>query len=209
MNMGNIAISTHPFKNLSETPGIYAVYLNLNILRKPLDDKKVYPDKEINYSKIFDKVIRSHILPNPKDVDINIYGDTKNNILKISSRHQIKWEGDIEPKKDKEEIIKYLSCLTIFSKPIYVGKTIKNTIKKRLFQHRDKLSRISPSDEKAKKEIFSREDKLPHKLYRRGIEFKDLLIVCAPVDPDTPDEAISLGETLLQAIANPSLSVSN
>lgn len=207
--MEDIKISKSPFDDLPEYPGIYAIYLDLSILYKPIEDKEKYPNKSTDYSKVIDKIVRSHILSKPKDADINIYGNVKNNYLKISAEHKINWDGDIDSRERKEKIIEFISKLTIMSKPVYIGKTVENTINYRVSQHKNKLSNINYDDDKSKRTTFSRQDDLPYKLYRRGIKFKDLLIVSAPTKSDTPDEAISLGETFLQSLANPSLSVSN
>jgi hypothetical protein len=148
-------------------------------------------------------------LSKPQDASIGLYGRVRNNLLRLSSDHEIIWDEDIDNIEDRDIIVKFISIMTILSKPIYIGKTIEKTIQERIFQHRDKLVRIGPDDDEASRGKFSSRDKLPHKLYRRGIDFKDLLIMCAPADPGVPDDAVSLAETLLQALANPSLSVSN
>lgn len=207
--MIDLTVSAHPFGDLPESPGIYAAYLDLGILYKPVKDKREYPDKEVRFSGIIEKIIRSHVLPDPKEVDINLYGKIKNNYLKISTSHNIEWGKNIDQKESKEEIAEFISKLSILSKPIYIGKTTKDTIKGRINKHMSTLSNISTDDEEAERARFSQEDELAHKLFRRGIEFRDLLVVCAPAEPGTPDEAITLGESFMQAIANPSLSVSN
>jgi hypothetical protein len=207
--MKEITISTHPFENLPTSPGIYAVYINFGLLYKPIQDSKKFPDKTVRVKRLFQKIIDSHILSKPQDASIGLYGRVRNNLLRLSSDHEIIWDEDIDNIEDRDIIVKFISIMTILSKPIYIGKTIEKTIQERIFQHRDKLVRIGPDDDEASRGKFSSRDKLPHKLYRRGIDFKDLLIMCAPADPGVPDDAVSLAETLLQALANPSLSVSN
>jgi hypothetical protein len=192
--------------NLPDKPGLYAFYFDLGIFLKSKNNDDRFPDKNTDLSKLMNKVTNALQLTDPKKESINIYGISKCVMMNIESSHKI--DAGLDIGDNSEGFAQLVSLCSILSKPLYVGKTSKDTLEERFFSHRQYYSKLSEEvDTSDNKNPFTRDGEFPDKLIRRNIEFRDLIFVCVPITNNRQEEYIGEVEKLLHSLSNPPLSV--
>ena len=192
-------------------PGIYSFYLDLGLFKKYANLAREKGKEKVNLLSPFDKSVRSHTLTSQKNVEINLYGKSKCNLLNISSSHIIdiddeEYDMSFDEYESFSEIILY--CM-LMNSPLYIGIT-ERPFCKRLEEHIDGYKNVDEDEyEESEDEEYPPKGELYHRMHRRGISFSDLVYTCVQVDEKRNRRTLELVEKFLQSMSNPPLSISH
>lgn len=204
------------FRNIDDVPedlgpGIYSFYLDLGIFNKYAELAREKGLEKVNLLSPFNKSLRSHTLTKQKGIDINLYGKSKCNILRLSSSHIIeidKEEYDMEIEKYERFSETIYRCILMGS-PLYIGITerpFSERIKEHMKGYNDLKEDSYDVDEKDK---YLPEGDMYERMYKRSIDFNDLIFVCVQVSDKKNRGVLELAEKFLQSLSNPPLSISH
>ena len=192
-------------------PGIYSFYLDLGIFKKYADLARNKGVDKVNLFSPFNKSLRLHTLTNQDNIEINLYGKSKCNLLSVSSSHIIdidndEYSMDLNEYESFSEVI-YLCML--MNSPLYIGIT-ERPFHERIGEHTKRYNELEDEDndiDEGKK--YSPEGELYERMYRRNVSFSDLVFACVQVSEEKERKTLELVEKFLQSISNPPLSISH
>ena len=201
---------SYPFEKLPESPGLYAFYLDLEIFERYADLARDQGFDQVDLSAPFQKAIRSATLTRQTGARINLYGKSWCNYVSLTSDHNVKLDlqdarGDQETFDRFSAII--ASCL-LLSAPLYIGITTR-TFGIRLKEHKDKYDDLVEAKEKDDISPYVPEGEFYEQLYKRDLTFRELTLVCIPVQDTEQERILRLVERFLQSTSNPPLSISH
>lgn len=204
------------FRNLGDIPddlgpGIYSFYLDLGIFKRYARLAREKGLDKVNIFSPFDKSLRLHTLTNQDNIEINLYGKSKCNLLNIYSSHKIEIDNAEYSMgiNEYESFSDVIHLCMLMDSPLYIGIT-ERPFYNRVDEHIKAYNNLEEDGhEVGEEEKYSPEGELYERMHRRDVSFSDLVFACAEVSEERDRRTLELVEKFLQSISNPPLSISH
>ncbi len=205
--LDQLVFDLNNFDHIPEEKGIYAFFLNLEYLTR------TRARKDVTVSSHIEKAVRAHTICNPSAAKFRMYRRGQfNSSFSLDPAHVIHVAGlpKTLPPADFRAFASTLAKCTMITSPLYIGITESQTFRQRFGQHQQRFERHK--DETYERghqpeghDMYTRGGEFYHKLVRRRLEFRDLRLVCVPLEKEEMQHCKHV-EKFLHAIVCPSLS---